>query len=86
MVGFATKRTMAEMKTVLEALEQQRMVIDNLTMVSRRIAANINDLATRLYLVRLLSMLEGHWTAIRALNTKRHNHHVLCEQGQLTED
>ena len=49
-------------------------------------AANINDLATRLYLEQLPSMLEGHWTAIRALNTKRHNHHVQCEQGQLTED
>ena len=31
-------------------------------------------------------MLEAHWSAIRALNTKRHNHHVQCEKGQLTED
>ena len=77
---------MGEMKKVLDVLEQQRTVIDNLTMVSKRIAANINDLAARLYLEQLLSMLEGYWTAISALNIKRHNHHAQCKQGQLTED
>ena len=55
-------------------------------MVSGRIAANINDLGTRLYLEQLLSILEEHWTAIRPLNTKKHNHCVQSEQGQLTED
>ena len=34
MLGSATKRIMAEMNTVLEVLEQQRTIIDNLTMVS----------------------------------------------------
>ena len=61
-------------------------MIDNLTAVMRIIVANVRDLATRLYLEQLLSMLETHWSTIRALNTKRHNHHVQCGPGQLTED
>ena len=61
---------MDEMNKVINILQQQRTVIDNLTVVTRSIAAHVNDLATRLHLEQLPSMPEAHWTANIAFNTR----------------
>lgn len=80
------KWTIDEMNRIIQVIEQQRSVVDKLATITKSIAVSVDGLATRLYLESLLSMLESHWSAIRAFNTRRHNHRVQCEQGQLTED